>query len=110
MKNIPSSEITRKKYIPAGISSKRPPWSTASAGFLAACQPNAAAVVNSITSTPPAATPDSAAPGASEATDEIGRKLTSFENVTSYNNYYEFNLGKEEVARLAKDFKTNPCP
>jgi len=34
--------------------------------------------------------------------------LTSYEAITSYNNYYEFSTNKERVARLAKDFKTSP--
>lgn len=108
MKKIPSSEITPEEVYSRRNFLKKAAIVTAGAGFLAACQPNAAAVVNSITSTAPAATPDAAAPFASANTDEIGRNLTSFKDVTSYNNYYEFNLGKEEVARLAKDFKTNP--
>ncbi|MBE7556476.1 MAG: protein-methionine-sulfoxide reductase catalytic subunit MsrP [Anaerolineales bacterium] len=41
-------------------------------------------------------------------TDELGDKLTSFEAVTNYNNYYEFSTSKEMVAKLAKDFKTSP--
>jgi sulfoxide reductase catalytic subunit YedY len=35
-------------------------------------------------------------------------ELTPEEAINSYNNYYEFSLGKEEVARLAEDFKTSP--
>lgn len=48
------------------------------------------------------------APHASAETDELGDKLTSFEAVTNYNNYYEFTTQKEGVARLAADF--NPSP
>jgi len=33
---------------------------------------------------------------------------TSFENITTYNNYYEFSTSKSEVARAAQDFVTNP--
>ncbi|MEW5960002.1 MAG: protein-methionine-sulfoxide reductase catalytic subunit MsrP [Chloroflexota bacterium] len=44
----------------------------------------------------------------SAATDELGAKLTSFEAVTNFNNYYEFTTDKERVARLAKDFITSP--
>ena len=35
-------------------------------------------------------------------------KLTSFEDVTSYNNYYEFGTGKEDPAREAVLFKPTP--
>jgi sulfoxide reductase catalytic subunit YedY len=41
-------------------------------------------------------------------TDELGDKLTPFEAVTNYNNYYEFSTSKEMVAPVAKDFKTSP--
>ena len=37
-----------------------------------------------------------------------GEKLTSLENITHYNNFYEFSTEKEDVARLAKDFHTRP--
>ncbi|MCD9186903.1 MAG: protein-methionine-sulfoxide reductase catalytic subunit MsrP [Pyrinomonadaceae bacterium] len=33
---------------------------------------------------------------------------TSFENITTYNNYYEFSTSKGEVARAAQDFVTRP--
>ena len=35
-------------------------------------------------------------------------KITPFNDVTHYNNYYEFSTEKEEPASLAKDFKTRP--
>lgn len=39
------------------------------------------------------------------STDE---KLTSREDVTSYNNYYEFGTGKDDPARNAQTLKTSP--
>ena len=38
-------------------------------------------------------------------TDE---KPTSYQNVTRYNNFYEFGTGKSDPAKYAKDFKTRP--
>jgi sulfoxide reductase catalytic subunit YedY len=35
-------------------------------------------------------------------------KPTSFQDVTHYNNFYEFGTGKEQPAELAKDFRTSP--
>jgi methionine sulfoxide reductase catalytic subunit len=35
-------------------------------------------------------------------------KVTPINDVTHYNNYYEFSTEKEEPAELAKDFKTRP--
>ena len=62
------------------------------------------------TGTPlPSAQPDfcdSAKAGAS--TDELGAPLTSCQDITHYNNYYEFSLGKEDVAQLAANFRTSP--
>jgi sulfoxide reductase catalytic subunit YedY len=40
--------------------------------------------------------------------DELGDPLTSFEDVTHYNNFYEFTSDKTRVARLAKDFRITP--
>src|SRR5579883_1211794 len=37
-----------------------------------------------------------------------GEKLTTFQDITHYNNFYEFSTTKEEVADLSKDFKTRP--
>jgi len=37
-----------------------------------------------------------------------GEELTSFEDITNYNNYYEFSTSKTGVARAAKDFVTRP--
>jgi sulfoxide reductase catalytic subunit YedY len=35
-------------------------------------------------------------------------KENSFADVSSYNNYYEFGTSKDQPAKLAKNFKTNP--
>jgi sulfoxide reductase catalytic subunit YedY len=49
------------------------------------------------------------APGETTAeADELGESLTSFEDVTNYNNYYEFSTNKEDVAPRSKDFPTRP--
>ncbi len=37
-----------------------------------------------------------------------GEKVTDKQDVTSYNNYYEFGTGKDEPQQLAKNFKTYP--
>ena len=41
-------------------------------------------------------------------TDELGDKFTPYDSIINYNNFYEFTTEKEEVARLAQDFKTSP--
>lgn len=49
-----------------------------------------------------------AEPFASAETDELGDPLNTFEQITNYNNYYEFSLQKESVAPLSEDFSTYP--
>jgi methionine sulfoxide reductase catalytic subunit len=41
-------------------------------------------------------------------TDELGDPLTSFRDITNYNNYYEFSTNKEDVARLSQNLVTSP--
>jgi sulfoxide reductase catalytic subunit YedY len=38
----------------------------------------------------------------------VNEKLTSFEDITSYNNFYEFTTDKRDVAEVAKGFVTRP--
>jgi methionine sulfoxide reductase catalytic subunit len=45
---------------------------------------------------------------ASAQMDELGDRLNTFEEITHYNNYYEFSTDKREVAELAQNFKTSP--
>ena len=44
----------------------------------------------------------------SSATDELGDPVNTFEDITNYNNYYEFTTDKEGVAGLAQRFATSP--
>ncbi len=41
-------------------------------------------------------------------TDELGDPLNAYDQITNYNNYYEFSTDKEAVARLATVFPTSP--
>jgi sulfoxide reductase catalytic subunit YedY len=101
MIKIRSSEITpehiylsRRKFM-VGIGAL-----AASSALLAACAAQDAAVKQE--ESKPADLKTTA------TTDELGDKLTSFEAVTNYNNFYEFSTSKEMVAKLATDFKTSP--
>ena len=38
----------------------------------------------------------------------VGEKLTDYESVTSYNNFYEFGTGKQDPLTYAKDFNPKP--
>ncbi len=41
-------------------------------------------------------------------TDELGDPANSFEDITNFNNYYEFTIDKQKVASLSKNFQTRP--
>jgi methionine sulfoxide reductase catalytic subunit len=47
-------------------------------------------------------------PTAGASTDELGDPLNKFEEITNYNNFYEFSTNKESVAGEAQDFKAYP--
>ncbi|MEA3441207.1 MAG: protein-methionine-sulfoxide reductase catalytic subunit MsrP, partial [Chloroflexota bacterium] len=43
-----------------------------------------------------------------ENADESGNPVNTFEEITNFNNYYEFTLDKTRVAGLSKDFQSSP--
>jgi len=57
-----------------------------------------------------AATPyvEPAEPFASVKADELGDALNSYQEITNYNNFYEFTTEKEGVAAMSTNFKTSP--
>ncbi len=73
------------------------------AALLAACAPKSGSAV-----------PETEASGATEVPtlpakqDEFGDPANSFDDITHYNNYYEFSTNKEAVARLSENFTTAP--
>lgn len=106
MKTITTSEITpehiyrsRRKFIKsAGIVA-------ASAALLAACR-------GEIPSPPAGETMESPEMQVTYEPNEIWNPeadpLTPYQNVTNYNNYYEFTTDKVRVAQLAEDMQTSP--
>jgi sulfoxide reductase catalytic subunit YedY len=85
-----SSYLSRREFLKtAGLVS--------GSALLAACAPSAA----------DAAVPESEADLPSKF-DELGDPANSFEDITNYNNYYEFTTDKEGVAPLSKGFTTSP--
>ncbi len=40
--------------------------------------------------------------------DELGNQTNTFEEITTYNNFYEFTTSKDGVHKLAGSFKTSP--
>jgi sulfoxide reductase catalytic subunit YedY len=108
---IPSSEITpqhiylsRRKFMTGAVA-------LATTAALAACSPPSLIKSENVKPTAEkqsASDESSAAEEAVAKTDELGDSLTSYEDVTNYNNYYEFTLDKEKVATLAAGYPTSP--
>jgi sulfoxide reductase catalytic subunit YedY len=102
-KSVPvlSSEITPKSLYLSRRDFLKAAGIVTGSALLAACAPEASEQ---------AAGPGAEAPSPSSAgeTDELGDPLNSFEDITNYNNFYEFSTDKQAVARLSEDFQTDP--
>jgi len=94
---IRSSEITPRQVYLSRRDFMKAATVTASAALLAACAPSAAEQIQNTKAVP-----------TSNATDELGDKINTYSDITSYNNYYEFTTDKQGVAELAQDFKVAP--
>ncbi len=119
MNKIPASAITpeniylnRRKFM-IGIGS------AAAVATLAACGPistpsaesDAAAPAAAAESAPISDLPEALAypePYASVGVDELGNPLNTYEEISTYNNYYEFTTDKQGVSKLSEDFITHP--
>jgi sulfoxide reductase catalytic subunit YedY len=98
---FPSSEITPKQVYLSRREFMKAAGLAAGALLLAACAPQT-------TPAPTAASGATAPPQPQGKVDELGNPANSFEQITNYNNYYEFTTDKSGVAELAKDFQTSP--
>ncbi len=87
--NTLSSEITPKHLYLSRRDFLKASVALSGSALLAACAPTRLA-------SSPQATPD------------LTDTLTPYETVTTYNNYYEFSMDKQAVARLAKNFRVRP--
>jgi methionine sulfoxide reductase catalytic subunit len=96
---IPSSEITPEHVYLNRRSFLKAMGVVAAGALLAACGPT----VEGGSSPNPeiSGTPD-------QAGDALSDTPNTYEEITNYNNYYEFSLSKESVATLASDFVTSP--
>jgi len=47
-------------------------------------------------------------PSGASLTDDLGDPATSYDDVISYNNFYEFTTDKEGVVKLSRDFQSSP--
>lgn len=121
MIKIPSSEITPEHvFLNRRAFLKSMGLVTAGALALAACAPSEPATDastsgntsgSSSSSSTAAQSPDPADPTtlqASATTDELGDSLNTYKEITNFNNFYEFSLDKEQVAKVSKDFRSSP--
>jgi sulfoxide reductase catalytic subunit YedY len=98
-KSIPvrSSEITPKDaYLSRRDFMKAVSLATGAA-LLAACAPTAADNSQNAKPVP-----------TSDATDELGNVVNTYDDIANYNNYYEFTTDKSSVAKLARNFTISP--
>jgi sulfoxide reductase catalytic subunit YedY len=114
---VPSSEITPESLYLSRRDFMKAAGIVSASAFLAACgvattpqslpagAPTPVPGWGALTPTPSALIPDNAQ---GLTTDELGNKLNTFTDITTYNNYYEFSTAKDAPALLSKNFKTSP--
>src|ERR1044071_4782958 len=95
-KSVPvkSSEITSYSQYLSRRDFLKAAGIVSGSALLAACAPKASA----------ATAPASQMPDLPAKMDELGAPANSFEDITNYNNYYEFSTDKEAVNPLSKNF------
>jgi methionine sulfoxide reductase catalytic subunit len=112
MNKIPSSEITPEHLYISRRRLLKGAFITAAAAALAACAPGQATTAPVGQSTSGSPNTPTAPVGSNQSalaqTDELGSQLTSYQSVTTYNNFYEFGTDKSEPARLSKNFVSSP--
>lgn len=106
---VPSSEITPESaYLSRRDFLKAAGIVTASV-FLAACGVKSPTTSfpssETVTQTPGQPVADNAQ---GQTVDELGNPFNTFDQITNYNNYYEFSTSKEAVNPLSKDFISKP--
>jgi sulfoxide reductase catalytic subunit YedY len=100
LKSVPvkSSEITPYSQYLSRRDFLRTAGILTGSALLAACSPGASAATD----------PAGEMPDLPAKSDELGDPANSFEDITSYNNFYEFSTTKEAVKPLSQDFTTEP--
>jgi sulfoxide reductase catalytic subunit YedY len=105
---VPSSEITSHSAYLSRRDFLKAAGIVSATAFLAACGVNMSpsgggSPTPTLTPGPPI--PDNAV---GLMTDELGSPLNTLDEITNYNNYYEFSTNKQAVNPLSKNFKTTP--
>jgi len=104
---IPSSEITPEHVYLNRRSLMKGAGLALGAAALAACRMPEMEEVAGSGETESAEQPETTLAEAG-TTDELGDPLNTFDQITNYNNYYEFSTDKQAVARLAEGYPTSP--
>jgi sulfoxide reductase catalytic subunit YedY len=102
MTNIPSSEITPEHI----YRSRRDFMKGVGAVLLGSAALAGCGQTGTVQAPTPSGPPPKTVGGAT--TDELGDTINSYEQITNYNNYYEFTTDKEGVALMAQDFSASP--
>jgi sulfoxide reductase catalytic subunit YedY len=113
---VPSSEITPESLYLSRRDFLKAAGIVSATAFLAACGvaysgqstdsgvPTSLPGLGTLTPTPSEPIPENAQGGTA---DELGNKLNTLQEITNYNNYYEFSEDKLAPAQLSKDFSTS---
>ena len=113
---VPSSEITPESLYLSRRDFLKAAGIVSASALLAACEAKSfgksstagaqtpLAGWSALTQTPSPLVPDNAQ---GQTTDELGDKLNTFQDITSYNNYYEFSADKQSPAYDARNFNTS---
>jgi methionine sulfoxide reductase catalytic subunit len=101
---IPSSEITTEHVYRSRRQFMKGAAALGLLAGLAACRPGGNAPRGRAPSAGLEVTPGAV----SATTDELGDELTEFQDIITYNNYYEFSTDKTAVANMAAALQTSP--
>ena len=114
--DLPSSEITPEELYLSRRDFLKTAGIVSASAFLSACgltsnekslAPGTKAPLpgwSSAIPTPAPSVPDNAY---GQTTDELGNKLNTLQDITNYNNYYEFSEDKQSPAYLARNFTSS---
>lgn len=106
---VPSSEITSHSAYLSRRDFLKAAGIVSATAFLAACGVNVSPTASPVSATP-TLTQNPPVPDNAQGltTDELGSPLNTLDEITNYNNYYEFSTSKQAVNPLSKNFKTTP--
>jgi methionine sulfoxide reductase catalytic subunit len=93
--SVPSSEITPESVYLSRRDFMRVAGISGLGALMAACAPKLNAATPAVTTVP-------------GLTDELGDAATGYDDITHYNNYYEFTVSKEGVAPMSENFTPHP--